>query len=115
MINPVNGLLLSGVLFAAGAYGVLVRRNLLVVLMSLELMLNAVNLAFIALASARGGAAGQAAHVFVLISIAVAAAEAAVGLAFVLAIARRRRTADADPVGLGRPCAKTWWIESRSW
>jgi len=95
MIHPMNGLLISLVLFAAGVYGVVVRRNLLVVLMSLELMLNAVNLAFVAFASAYGGDAGHAGHVFVLLTIAVAAAEVAVGLAFIIAVFQRRRTVDA--------------------
>jgi NADH-quinone oxidoreductase subunit K len=95
MFTPTNSLLLSAVLFAAGAYGVLARRNLLVVLMSIELMLNAVNLSFVTFAAVHGGAAGHTGHVFVLLTIGVAAAEAAVGLAFLIAIVQRRRTVDA--------------------
>ena len=95
MFNPTNSLLLSAVLFSAGAYGVLSRRNLLVVLMSVELMLNAVNLAFVTLAAVHGGEAGHTGHVFILLTMGVAAAEAAVGLAFLIAIVHRRRTVDA--------------------
>ena len=95
MFNPTNCLLLSAALFAAGAYGVLARRNLLVVLMSVELMLNAVNLAFVTMAAVHGGDAGHGGHVFILLTMGVAAAEAAVGLAFLIALFQRRRTADA--------------------
>ena len=86
-------LLLGAALFAVGAYGVLARRNLLIVLMSLELMLNGVNVALVALSllHATSGAHGQ---VFVLIVMAVAAAEVAVGLAIVIALFRTRRTID---------------------
>lgn len=95
MFNVTNCLLLSAVLFVTGAYGVLARRNLLVVLMSVELMLNAVNLAFLTFALQRGGEAGHAGHVFVLLTIGVAAAEVAVGLALVIAVFRARQTTDA--------------------
>jgi NADH-quinone oxidoreductase subunit K len=91
---------LSAVLFAIGVFGVIARRNLLIILMSIEVMLNAVNLAFIAFArhhSAEGGGAG---HVFVLMIMAVAAAEAAVGLAILLALFRNKQTVDADEVNL---------------
>jgi NADH-quinone oxidoreductase subunit K len=95
MFNPTNCLLLSALLFVTGAYGVLARRNLLVVLMSLELMMNGVNLSFITFAAVHGGEAGHAGHIFVLLSIGMAAAEAAVGLAFLIAVFQRRRTVDA--------------------
>jgi NADH-quinone oxidoreductase subunit K len=95
MFTPTHSLLLSAVLFVTGLYGVMARRNLLVVLMSLELMMNAVNLAFISMASVHGGEAGHAGHIFVLLSIGMAAAEAAVGLAFLIAVFQRRRTVDS--------------------
>lgn len=93
MLN--NCLLLSAALFSIGVYGVVARRNILIMLMSVELMLNAANLSLVAFARhfhARGDHAGQ---VFVMIAIAVAAAEAAVGLAILIAFFRNRQTADA--------------------
>lgn len=84
---------LASVLFVAGAYGVLTRKNILVVLMCLELMLNSCNLLFVAFSRLHEGAAG---HVFVLMAITVAAAEVAVGLAFVVSIYRQRRSLDVD-------------------
>ena len=93
-MSPVStALALSVGLFAVGAVGILVRRNLLIVLMSLELMLNAANLAFAAFARQRGGSWG---HVGVLAGLSVAAAEAAVGLGIILACRRHRRSVDAD-------------------
>jgi NADH-quinone oxidoreductase subunit K len=86
---------LSGVLFALGVVGVLVRRNAIVMFMSVELMLNAANLAFIAFARARLALSGQ---VFVLFVIAVAAAEVAVGLALLVSIFRSRQSIDVDRV-----------------
>jgi len=93
-------LFLSIGLFAVGAFGVLIRRNALLVLMCIELMLNAVNLAFVTFARgfAEGGAAG-AGHVFVLMVMGVAAAEAAVGIAIVVTIFRARRQIDLDEPG----------------
>jgi NADH-quinone oxidoreductase subunit K len=88
-------LVLSAVLFGIGATGVLVRRNLIVVFMAIELMLNAVNLTFVALARSRGATHG---HVIVLFVMAVAAAEAAVGLAIILQLFRARATVNADEV-----------------
>jgi NADH-quinone oxidoreductase subunit K len=96
MFNPTNCLLLSAFLFAAGLYGVMARRNLLVVLMSVELMLNAANLAFLTFARLHGGAAGTTGHVFVLMTIGVAAAEVAIGLALVIALFRTRQTLDTS-------------------
>lgn len=92
---PAWYLALSAVLFAIGAAGVLVRRNLIVMFMAIELMLNAVNLAFVALARAMGSTDGQ---VIVFFVMAVAAAEAAVGLAIMLQLYRSRATINADEV-----------------
>ncbi len=78
-------------MFAIGAYGVLARRNLLVVLMSVELMLNGVNIAILSYARLHGDAGG---HVFVLVVMAVAAAEVSVGLAILISLFRNRRTVD---------------------
>lgn len=86
-------LVLSAILFVTGAIGVLVRRNALIVLMSLELMLNAVNLSFVAYARMLNDTGG---HVMVFLNIAVAAAEAVVGLAILLTIFRSRATVNVD-------------------
>jgi NADH-quinone oxidoreductase subunit K len=93
MINLNEPLILSAVLLALGAIGVIVRRNLIIVLMSIELMLNAANLAFISFSKSLGDVQG---HVFVLMAFAVAAAEAAVGLAILVAIYRKKRSVDSD-------------------
>jgi NADH-quinone oxidoreductase subunit K len=90
---------LAGVLFTLGMLGVLSRRNILIVLLSVELMLNAAALAFVAFASHHGNLDGQ---VMVFFAIAVAAAEVAVGLALVIALFRLRVTVDADQVSLLR-------------
>ena len=87
------GMVLAAVLFAIGVYGVLVRRNGVLVLMSIELILNAVNINLVAFGAQHAGAAGQ---VFALFVIAVAAAEVGVGLAIVLLIYRNRRSIDLD-------------------
>ena len=84
---------LSAVLFAVGTTGVLVRRNVIVIFMAIELMLNAVNLTFVALARSLGSLDGQ---VIVFFVMTVAAAEAAVGLAIILAVFRNRETTNAD-------------------
>ena len=86
-------LMLAAVLFTIGVLGVLVRRNAIVVFMSIELMTNAANLAFIAFARQLVSTAGQ---VFVFFTIAVAAAEVAVGLALVVAIFRTKHSIDID-------------------
>jgi NADH-quinone oxidoreductase subunit K len=86
-------LLLSVLLFGIGTAGVFLRRNLITVFLSIELMLNAVNLAFIAFSRALGTLDGQVLVFFVLV---VAAAEAAVGLAIVVALQRHRQTLDLD-------------------
>jgi NADH-quinone oxidoreductase subunit K len=92
-VTPVHYLVLSALLFAMGAAGLLARRNLFTALMSLELMLNAANLAFVTFARIRGDETGQLAA---LIVVAVAAAEICVGLALVIALFRLRETVDLD-------------------
>ncbi|HTT74827.1 MAG TPA: NADH-quinone oxidoreductase subunit NuoK [Candidatus Binataceae bacterium] len=84
---------LSAVLFAIGVAGVMLRRNIIVMFLSIELMLNAVNLAFIALGRRVGTMDGQ---VIVFFTMTVAAAEAAVGLALIIASFRNRETVNAD-------------------
>ena len=86
-------LILSAVLFATGTMGVFLRRNVITVLLSIEVMLNAVNLAFIAFGRTQGHVDGQVIMFFV---VTVAAAEAAVGLALVIALFRHRETLNPD-------------------
>lgn len=88
-------LLLSAVLFSIGVYGVLARRNGVLVLMSIELILNAVNINLIVLGAQKQTVAGQ---VFALFVIAIAAAEVGVGLAIVLLLYRNRQSIDLDEV-----------------
>ena len=90
---------LAGLLFTIGMLGVLSRRNVLIILLSVELMLNAGALAFVAFANMHGNLDGQ---VMVFFTITVAAAEVAVGLAVVIALFRVRETVDADRVQLLR-------------
>jgi NADH:ubiquinone oxidoreductase subunit K len=90
-------LFFSAVLFSVGVYGVLARRNAVLVLMSIELMLNAVNVNLVAFAQSLGDLAGQ---VFALFVIAVAAAEVGIGLAIVILIYRNRETINVDEVNL---------------
>lgn len=97
MIPMTHYLIISAILFVTGAIGVLLRRNALVMLMSLELMLNAVNLSFVAYARMFNDPGG---HVFVFLSITVAAAEAAVGLAILLTIFRTKETINVDSLNL---------------
>jgi NADH-quinone oxidoreductase subunit K len=92
-------MVLSGILFAIGVVGVLIRRNIIVMFMSIELMLNAVNLAFIAMARRLGSMDGQ---VIVFFVITVAAAEAAVGLGIIISLFRNRATVNADELNLLR-------------
>jgi len=95
---PLNHyLILSGLLFVIGVVGVVTRRNALIVYMSIELMLNAVNLTFVAFSRHLGDMGG---HMFTFMVMAVAAAEAAVGLAIVIALFRNRQTVDVDDVNL---------------
>ncbi len=97
MVPTYYFILLSGLLFVIGAVGVLVRRNALIIFMCVEMMLNAVNLSFVALANQFGRLDGQ---VFVLLVMAVAAAEVAVGLAIVIALTRHRDTTNVDEINL---------------
>ena len=88
---------LSALLFTIGALGVLVRRNPLVIFMSIELMLNSANLAFVAFARVYQNLGGQ---IFVFFVMMVAAAEAAVGLAIIIAVFRARATLSVDRINL---------------
>jgi NADH-quinone oxidoreductase subunit K len=88
-------LILAGVLFAIGILGVIIRRNAIVIFMAIEIMLNSVNLTFIAFSSYLGDISGQ---VFVFFVMAVAAAESAIGLAIILALFRKKRTIYVDEV-----------------
>jgi NADH-quinone oxidoreductase subunit K len=97
MIAPSAYLALAAILFAIGVLGVLLRRNALVIFMSIELMLNAVNLTFITFARMRGTLDGQVLAFFV---IAVAAAEVVVGLAIIVAMFRRKQSASVDDARL---------------
>ena len=91
---PLNHyLVLSGILFSIGTAGVFLRRNLITVLLSIEIMLNAVNLTFVAVGRYHGSVDGQIITFFVMT---VAAAEAAVGLALVIALFRHRETLSPD-------------------
>jgi NADH-quinone oxidoreductase subunit K len=99
-----ESLFFSAVLFAIGVAGVLIHRNAIIVFMCVELMLNAVNLTFVAFAQVYG-VAGQ---VFVFIVMTVAAAEAAVGLAIIIALFRHRQTVNLQNIDLlkGRCCSR---------
>lgn len=92
-------LVLSGILFSIGTAGVLLRRNALVIFMSVELQLNAVNLSLVAFSKQHGNLTGQALAFF---SMVVAAAEVVVGLAIIVSIFRRRRSANVDDANLLR-------------
>jgi len=92
-------LVLSAVLFGLGVVGFVFKRNIITIFMSIELMLNAVNLAFVAFSRSLGQVEGQ---VFVFFVIIVAAAEAAVGLAIVILIARNRQSLNVERVDLLR-------------
>jgi len=94
LLGPSLGL--SAILFSLGVAGVLLRRNAIVLFMCVELMLNAVNLTFIALAQLHGASG----HIMVLFVMTVAAAEAAVGLAIILAIFRHKQTVDLQNINL---------------
>ena len=86
-------IILSAILFTIGVVGVLIRRNALIIFMSIELMLNAANLAFVAFGSVLKSFSGQ---IFVFFVIAVAAAEVAVGLALIVEIFKAKRSIDVD-------------------
>jgi NADH-quinone oxidoreductase subunit K len=90
-------LVLSGILFACGVVGFLIKRNVITIFMSIELMLNGVNLSFVAFAARWQQLSG---HVFVFFVMVVAAAETAVGLAIIIALFRTRETLNIDQVNL---------------
>ena len=98
-ITPAHYMVLSAALFMIGVIGVLVRRNLIIVFMSIELMLNAVNINLVAFSDQYRHAVGQ---VFALFVIAVAAAESAVGLGIILAFYRNKETVNIDEMSLMR-------------
>lgn len=95
MITPSQYLALAAMLFSIGTIGVLLRRNALIIFMSVELMLNAVNLTLVTFARMRGELNGQVLAFFVMV---VAAAEVVVGLAIIVAIFRKRHSASVDDV-----------------
>jgi len=99
MVGLSHFIALSAILFAIGTAGVLLRRNVIVIFMSIEVMLIAVNLAFVSFARSLGDAQGQ---VIVFFVMTVAAAEAAVGLAIIMAAFRARQTVDVDEMNLLR-------------
>jgi NADH-quinone oxidoreductase subunit K len=99
VISSTHYLLLSAALFTIGAVGVVVRRNIIIVFMSIELMLNAVNINLIAFSQHLHHVVGQ---VFAIFVIAVAAAEAAVGLGIILAFYRNKETVNIDEMSLMR-------------
>ena len=96
-MNPNYYLILSALLFTIGTVGFMVRRNAIVAFMSVELMLNACNLALVTFSRTRGNLDGQVAAFFVMV---VAAAEVVVGLAIIVAIFRTRRSASVDDANL---------------
>ncbi len=96
-LGPEKFLMLSGLIFTLGVLGVLLRRGAISILMSIELMLNGANLAFITFARQFGQAEGQ---IYVFFIITLAAAEAAVGLAIVIALFRLRDSTDVDELSL---------------
>ena len=95
---PLNSyLIVSAAMFVIGALGVVTRRNAMIVFLSIELMLNSVNLTLVAFSALWGDATGQ---VFVFFVMTVAAAEAAVGLAVIIAIFRRKQTINLDEINI---------------
>jgi len=99
MITPTHYMMLSAALFMIGVIGVLVRRNLIVIFMSIELILNAVNINLVAYSQQLQNPIGQ---VFAIFIIAVAAAEAAVGLGIILAFYRNKETVNIDEMNVMR-------------
>jgi NADH-quinone oxidoreductase subunit K len=97
-LGPEPYLLLAAALFALGATGVMIRRNVLIMFMCIELMLNAVNLTFVALAQLHGASG----YVMVFFVMTVAAAEAAVGLAIIIGIFRHKQSVDLGNINLLR-------------
>ena len=102
-------LLVSALLFTIGTIGVLVRRNALIIFMSIELQLNAVNLALVAFSRQQGNLTGQ---VLAFFSMVVAAAEVVVGLAIIVSLYRKRRSADVDD-GILRPVSQSGLLADR--
>lgn len=92
-------LVLSGLVFLIGLVGVLIRRNIIIILLSIELMLNATNINFVAFSSYLGNVTGQ---IFVLFALTVAAAEVAVGLAIIIALYRHHASINVDDFRLLR-------------
>lgn len=90
-------LVLAALLFTIGVIGVLTRRNAIIVFMSIEIMLNAVNLTFVSFASFLGDSIG---YIFVFFVMAVAAAEAAIGLAIIIALFRNKQTVNIDEINI---------------
>jgi NADH-quinone oxidoreductase subunit K len=99
MLTLAHYLVLSGIIFAIGMAGVLIRRNLIVMFMSLELMLNAVNINLAAFSNYLQSMTGQ---IFIVFVMAVAAAEAAVGLALIISLFRNKQTINADEINIMR-------------
>ncbi len=97
MVSIHEYLMLSAILFSLGTVGVLIRRNAIVIFMCIELMLNSVNLSFIALSHHLGSMDGQ---IFVFFVMAVAAAEAAVGLALMITFYRNRESIEVDDINM---------------
>ena len=97
MITPYHYLVLSAALFTIGVIGVMLRRNIIIIFMSIELMLNAVNINLAAFSQQWHNVAGQ---VFAIFVVAVAAAEAAVGLGILLAFYRNKETLDIDEMAI---------------
>jgi len=99
VITPTHYLVLSAALLVIGIVGVMVRRNIIIILMSIELMLNAVNINLVAFSAELHNAIGQ---VFALFVVCVAAAEAAVGLGIILAFFRNKETVNIDEMNVMR-------------
>ena len=99
MITPVHYMLLSAALFIIGVVGVMVRKNIIIIFMSIELILNAVNINLVAFSAQLQNGIGQ---VFAIFVIAVAAAEAAVGFGIILAFYRNKETVNIDEMNLMR-------------
>ncbi|HHT9158809.1 MAG: NADH-quinone oxidoreductase subunit K [Planctomycetes bacterium GWF2_39_10] len=97
MITLTHYLVLSAILFTMGVIGVLIRRNAIIIFMCIELMLNAVNLSFVAFAHYLNSMQGQ---LFVFFTMTVAAAEAAVGLAIIVAVFRNKETVNIDDINI---------------
>ncbi|MDN3512905.1 MAG: NADH-quinone oxidoreductase subunit NuoK [Candidatus Brocadia sp.] len=97
MITITHYLVLSAILFTLGVVGVLIRRNAIIIFMCIELMLNAVNLSFVAFAHYLNSMHGQ---LFVFFTMTVAAAEAAVGLAIIVAVFRNKETVNIDDMNI---------------